>query len=604
MNAPETFVPAAITRRDWRWLALVFLAAALPYLGTLGADFTNWDDPTYVTDNPDIRGFSRENTSAWISRDYLGNRAPVLLASYALDYSLWGLSPTGFHLTNVLLQGLCAALLWAFARRLGLTALASTAGALVFALHPVGVEVVAWVAERKTLLAACFMLGALLAYLRAEGRGAARWGALAVALFALGAFSKVAVAPFPFVLIALHLCRPLAWSRTRVSVIVLSLAISTGAGLLTIAAHHSDQAVGHLLGGGLSVHAQAVSVSIVRYALKLILPLQLSPYYDMRLEDLTSTAVIAGGLGIGLAVLTCGVLLVRRHPYGFWLSGALLMWLPTSGVLIPISTPVADRYLYLPLLFLGPLVAIVAHGMSSGRSRRYFRFGAAAVLCLFALLTLLQSSHWRASRPLWSRAVEVEPRNPWVRQKLAYTLWVEGDARAALAHAKVAAAVAPHWLEGLETLGRVALDAGEPRTAEAAFRQQIGIAPRAVNAYVGLARARSALGDDEEALHAYIEALRLKRDLESAARGVYELAVKNGREEELLSALPRAPTSVWIDLVRGDLLARMGRAEEAEELWRKILLARPGFEPAMKRLSPAGETRGQRNELTGAAPSE
>ncbi|MDP3937302.1 MAG: hypothetical protein Q8R92_04105 [Deltaproteobacteria bacterium] len=594
MAAPVLSPSPAHRIRDRRWIAFVFLAAVLPYLGTLRADFTNWDDPGYVTENPGIRGFSKEHVTAWISQDYFANRAPVHLASYAADYTIWGMRPFGYHLTNLLLHGLAAALLWLFLRRLGGARWVTTAGVLLFALHPAGVEVVAWVAERKTLLAACFMLGSALCFLRTEGRRAAAWAGLSVTLFALGMMSKVAIAPFPFLLLVLQRGVGLPWNRARVALISLCFLLALWGGVITVRIQTSLEAAGRLFGGTAALHAQVLAVSFLHYLAKLLFPVRLSPYYDLRAEDLTTAGVVLGGAALVLAAVACLVMLTRRMAGGYLAAGAFLMWLPSSSVLVPISTPMADRYLYLPLLFLGPLMAIIVAGAAGTRARRALGAAMAGVAVLFGLLTASQASHWHSSRRLWERAVEVQPDNPYSRQKLAYTLWAGGDAAAALPHAKRAVAVETRWFEGLETLGRVALDAGDPVTAEGAFRQQLGLAPNAVNAHLGVARARAAQDDDRGALDGYLATLRLKRDHEQAAIELGELAARNHWEEETLAKLPEEPTSAWIDLVRGDLLARLGRRAEAEALWRRILAARPDFSPALERLGRAGGRAGRR----------
>jgi tetratricopeptide (TPR) repeat protein len=206
------------------------------------------------------------------------------------------------------------------------------------------------------------------------------------------------------------------------------------------------------------------------------------------------------------------------------------------------------------------------------------------ILFLMGLVTVRQSTYWRSSIDLWSRAVEVQPDNPWVRQKLAYSLWKEGRPHEGLNEARRATSLAPHWLEGWETLGQVALAAGEPVKAEGAFRQQLGLAPNAVTAYLGLARSREAQGDARTAFDAYLKALTLKRDYREAAENIVHLAIRNKWEEEALEALPSNPTSIWIELGRGDLLWNLGRSEEARGMWRRILLSRPDFEPAVARL--------------------
>jgi tetratricopeptide (TPR) repeat protein len=482
------------------------------------------------------------------------------------------------------MPSIIAVLLWQLGRALSVTPWAAGSAALLFALHPAGAEVVAWVTERKTLLAAAFMLGALLAYLRAEGRSGGRWAALSIVLFTLGALGKVAVAPFPFLLLALHRARSLRVTGPRLFVGVASLGVAMAAGIGVLHAHAAEKAGHTFFGGSPFVHIRLLAVTFGRYVSKLLFPTQLSPYYDFTARDLGVAAVGWGGL-LAVAALTGTIWLLRRRDgWAFWAASALLLWLPSAGVIVPISTAMADRYLYLPLLFLAPLVALAVERWARPGRRRPATLLGMAILALLALLTVRQSTTWRSSLHLWSRAVEVQPENPWVRQKLAYTYWKEGRAPEALPHARVAVSHHPHWLEGWETLGQVALAADDLETAEGAFRQQLGLAPKAVNAFVGIARSREAQGDPRGAFEAYLQALDLKRDHRRAAERVAGLAQEHGWREEALASLPRSPTSVWIEIARGDLLASLGRREEAIRLWRRVLQTRPGLRAVRDRL--------------------
>ena len=150
--------------------------------------------------------------------------------------------------------------------------------------------------------------------------------------------------------------------------------------------------------------------------------------------------------------------------------------------------------------------------------------------------------------------------------------------------ARRAVEIEPRWLEGWETLAQAALQAGDAGTAEGAFRQQLGLAPNAVNAHRGIGRARAMKGDPHSAIAAYARALDRKRDYREAAEELATLAREKGLAREALAALPDRPTSVWIELARGDLLWSLGRVEEARRVWREILKVRPAFAPVVQRL--------------------
>lgn len=568
-------------------LALVFLAATLVYAGTLSGGFTNWDDPAYVVNNPDLPLATAGQWKSALTSARVGTVGPVQILSYALDYQIWGLRPTGYHLTNVLLHGLCAVLLWILVRDLSGRNGAATLAALAFALHPTGAEVVSWVAERKTLLCAVFLLAALLAYLRAEGSQGAGMGSLCVVFFGLGVGSKIAITPLPVLLLALHRTTGLRVTRPRVVAWILCLALAVLFGVINLRAHAQEQAIHGFFGHTLGAHARMVAVVVGRYVTKAFFPTRLCAYYDFVEWNMTAPRMALGALSLGLALAATLLLLVRRRRSGFWAAGAWLFWLPASSLLVPISTPMADRYLYLPLLFLAPLTATAIPAWIDRRRTRQAALLASSGLLFLASLTMHESTFWASSKQLWAHAAQVEPANPWVRQKLAYTYWKEGDLRSALHEARVSVRINPHWLEGWETLGQVALDAGRPQEAEGAFRQQIGLAQNVASAYVGIARARAARGEEQAALAAYGEALRLRADYQEAAKRLTALAREKGIAREALAVLPTSPTSVWVELARGDLLERLGRQDEAMRVWRRILVTRPDFAPARDRMARA-----------------
>ncbi len=583
MSGPQSEISRAKNSRTRLSLALVFLAAVAVYAPTLCADFTNWDDPALVLDNPRVRGFSPEAIDSWLTWSHALD-VPFAEASYALDFTFWGLRPLGFHLSNVLLHALCAMLLWQLSRSLRLDLRTATTGALLFALHPAGVEVVAWVSQRRTLLAAVFLLAACLTYLRAEGRRAWPSGAACVFFFACSLLSKsIATAPLPILLPFLHKATGGRWNRPRAAVLTTSLILALVAGVVKLRSHATEDTFQGLFGGSLVSHAALVATIIGRYALKLTFPVRLSPYYDFAAADLT-----VGGIALGLvlaiaAPIVSAWLLLRRPRAGVFALGAILFWLPTSNVLVPFAIPMADRYLYLPLLFLAPLAVTALSARMPKGDPRPARL-VVAVIALFGLLTVKQGTYWRSSLRLWSHATRVEPDNPWVWQKRAVTLLKLGRAKAAIPDARRAVRLHPHWLEGWETLAQAALGAGDAETAEEAFRQELALAPNAVNAYRGIGHARAMKGDPLAAIAAYARALDLKRDYRESAEDLAALGREKGLEREALAALPDRPTSVWIELARGDLLAALGRGDEAEHVWREILKARPGFTPAVRRL--------------------
>src|SRR6266850_3137601 len=189
----------------------VFAAAVAVYLPALRYGFLiNWDDPTYIVNNPLIRAWSRSNLLEIFTKPYFANFLPLHLVSYMVDYSLWGLNPTGYHLQSIALHALNAVLAMLVVRRmLGSSAVAFLA-ALLFAVHPSHVEAVAWISIRKDLLSTMFALLTLYFYLRASSATPIRWGSYAasVVCFTLGLLSKVSIVTLPLFLLLLDRFKP------------------------------------------------------------------------------------------------------------------------------------------------------------------------------------------------------------------------------------------------------------------------------------------------------------------------------------------------------------------------------------------------------------
>src|SRR5216117_3489844 len=188
----------------------VFAAAVLVNLPTLHYGFLiNWDDPTYVVDNPLIRGWSRGHLLEIFTKPYFDNFLPLHLVSYMVDYSLWGLNPFGYHLQSVILNGVNAVLALLVTRRLFADFTLASLAALLFAVHPSHVEAVAWISIRKDLLSTAFLFLTVYFYLRATGSRSLDRGSYAasVAAFTLGLLSKVTIVALPLILLLLDLLK-------------------------------------------------------------------------------------------------------------------------------------------------------------------------------------------------------------------------------------------------------------------------------------------------------------------------------------------------------------------------------------------------------------
>src|SRR2546429_162818 len=428
-------VPSALPQRRGSWLipvliALVTFAAFLP---TLQNQFVTWDDATNFLENAHYRGLGWTHIR-WMWTTHLGHYIPLTWMTFGLDYRLWGMNPFGYHLTSLLLHAANAVVFFFVVHRI-LTlalpspsergrALAVSAGfaALVFAIHPLRVESVAWVTERRDVLSGLFYLSAILIYLWAcEGGARGRgwyWGAVAV--FVLALLSKSMVVNLPVVLLILDVypLRRLGgaigwWSEParrvyveKIPFVLLAAAASAIAVMAQSSVHAALSLAQLSVPGRLADSAYGVSF----YLWKMVVPLNLSPLYERPLTLNPSAMPFVLSYGLVLA-LTAIVLALRRRAPGLlsvWFAYVVVL-LPVLGIFQNGPQIAADRYTYLAGLGWATLAG--AGLFSCWRTLRRSRTGTPTTLALagtvtsvvvtFGILTWNQVQVWHDSERLW-----------------------------------------------------------------------------------------------------------------------------------------------------------------------------------------------------------
>ena len=501
------------------------------FAGALGNGFTNWDDDKYVLENTAIERLDGSSVRAMLSPSsiHVGNWAPVTILSYAVDHALWGKRPFGYHLTNVLLHALCTALLFLLLRHLlgwgdpGAGTLPAAVAAALFAVHPVQVESVAWVAERKNVLGMALLLAAFLAWLRATRSGfrpLAYAGFLA--LFALSLMAKAQAVILPPLLVLYEWIEapraPRADSRNerpsrvaRAALLLPAFALAVALGLVAIRAQATSpeaRPAGDLIGT-----LATAPVLVMAYVKDLLFPLNRSailvrPLLERPWEPLA--------LGAGLLVIAwvAGALaLARKRPhasfFSLWFLGALAPILN----FVPLPVLAADRYQYWAAPGLFALAGLFARRLLAAGDRRT-RAAAAALLVvafvLLAALTVTRVRVWRDSIALWEDAVRKSPREVVARTNLSTALIRAGRSKDAIAHLEAAIRERPRNAAFRLNLGVALLKLGDldgaTREALAATR----IAPRSANAWLLLGTALEMGGRRDEAVRAFREVLLLR----------------------------------------------------------------------------------------------
>ena len=583
-------------RRFLGALLLVTLVVAA-YVPALSGDFL-WDDDDYVSQNDTLRGVDGLSRM-WLEPRSLPQYYPLVHTTFWVEHRLFGLDTTAYHVSNVLLHGLAAVLLWRVLRRLGVPG--AWLAAAVFGLHPVHVESVAWITERKNVLSAALAFGATLAWLRAagvderrEGRGGrARDYALAVLLFLGGLLSKTVVASLPAVLALLLWWKGRLDRRQALLLAPLAL-VGIAFGLTT--AHLESVHVGawgakwdlspldRLLIAGRAVWF---------YAGKLVWPRPLIFIYERwEIDDRAPLQYLWP-----LAALALPLALWRaRRRLG---RGPLVAVLIFGGVLFPCLgfvdvypfrfSFVADHFQYhASAALIALFVATVTLALSRPGARTARPLAAGVLLALLGAATWARAHAYADRRTLWTDVVEQNP-DAWIAHtNLGYELYLAGEHAAATEHLERSLALFADAPETYTNLG-LALEAqGRHAEAAALYAELVRRLPGNAKARHDLASALVELERLDEAESAWNEALARRPDWPEALAGLGALHARMGRlddaRRELERALQLAPDLVPARVNLAQVLERAGDPAAAEAELRRVLALAPDHARAWNNL--------------------
>ena len=525
--------------------------AAVPYLpwGGLGA-FVNLDDNEYVFENPSVRGGLTLAGVRWAFTSFhSSNWHPVTWLSHMLDVSLFGLDPWWHHATSVAIHALATALLFLALRRMTGALWRSALVAALFAVHPLHVESVAWVAERKDVLSGLFFALVLVAYERRVRRGgAARLGAVAAAA-AAGLMAKPMLVTVPFVLLLLDVWpfgrapwgprsaaggRPGAsWSRLLVEKLPL-FGLSAASCAVTFAAQGRAQAVADMTTLTLGVRVSNALVSVAEYLRQAAWPAALAVYYPHPLE-VAPPWRLAGGLLLLTGVSAAVLALARRRPC------AAVGWLWFLGMLVPVIGIVqvglqarADRYTYLPLVGVFIAAAWCLPGRAGAGRLRGALPGAGAAVLVGALTaaSIVQAGFWRDEETLYRRALAVTSGNWLIGANLGSALIAKGRYAEAVDPLREALRLQPDYAKAHNSLGVALAGLGRLAESEASYRRALALIPGYAKAHYNLANALARQGRADEAIAEYERALAIAPDSSEAHFNLANLLAGEGRAAE------------------------------------------------------------------------
>jgi tetratricopeptide (TPR) repeat protein len=607
---------------------LLALAVAVVFGQTVQHEFVNFDDDAYIYNNPHVaHGLTGESVAWSFTSLHASNWHPLTWLSHTLDCQLYGTQHPGLHhLTNVLLHAAVAIALFLVLWQMTGSLWPSAFVAAVFAVHPLRVESVAWVSERKDLLSGLFFMLTLGAYLHYV-RHPFSWGRylLVIAMFALGLMAKPMLVTLPFVLLLLDywplgrfsrcggadilVCRENRRNSGRqeclphLIVEKLPLLLLAGASCVVTSAAQQKALVPVDIVPISSRIANAL-VSYVAYIGQFFCPTGLALFYPYPGGGVpiwmaaTALAVLAG-------VSVAALLAWRRLPYlfvgWFWYLGMLV---PVIGVVQVGSQAMADRYTYLPQIGLCIAVtwgaaAVGRTFLSAGKNAGYRRWagGVASAAILAALMACAwrQTSFWRNNETAWSRALACTSHNVFAYNNLGASLAEKHDADARYESLGAALAAAGRSNEAAVAYSKAELS---PYLAAIGhYRRALASAPGSCIIHSNLANALAATGRAEEAIAEYRKALRIDPTCPAVHNNLANLLARRGQGDEAMTEYRKA-----IELKRdyadahnnlGTLLATRGQVDAAVEQFREALRLKPDFADAHGNLALALSNQGK-----------
>jgi tetratricopeptide (TPR) repeat protein len=598
---------------------LLALVAVALYWPATRHDFVNIDDPEYVTANVHVQSGLNSESIQWAFLNIVSaNWHPVTMLSHELDCQLFGTKPWGHHLTSLLLHALNTALVFLLLRNLTGALWRSALVALLFGVHPLHVESVAWVAERKDVLSTFFGLLSLICYARyARAEIVNRKSqivnySLALLFFALGLMSKPMLVTLPCVMLLLDWwpLQRFQVSSFRFQVLIFEkipfFALAAAASVVTMLVQKQGGAVITVENYPLDDRVENVLISYCRYLGRMFWPADLAVFYPHPAHWPLAQVLLAG-------VFLCGISALffwgrGRHPF------LLMGWLWFIGTLVPViglvqvgEQAMADRYTYIPSL--GLLILVIWGACELTRNRRWQKIALsvagslAIILCL--AVTRQQLGYWQESEALFRHALAVTDDNTLAETDLGLAVLGKGRFGEAVGHLQAAVRLKPSAAEVHNNLGTAYLNTKQYDEAIDQFQAAISRKPNYAKAHANLGIAFLDKNDFDGAVREFQETVNLQPDSEEArvievARVNLGVALLNsGRTDEAASqfqeAIHRKPDNGNAHFNLGVAFSNQGRLDEAMSQYQEAIRINPNDADAKSNLARDSELKKEMN---------
>ncbi len=588
---------------------------------TLHHEFINFDDNLYVYENPAVtRGLNLKGVGWAFTHRVCANWHPLTTMSHMLDCRLYGLKAGGHHLTSVLLHTATAILLFLVLRRMTGFLWRSAFVAAVFAIHPLRVESVAWVAERKDILSGLFFMLTIGTYVRYVGKSKVQspkskiYYGLILVFFALGLMCKPMLVTLPFVLLLLDYW-PLqrmskveerGASKTAVSALgsllleklpLLGLAIASA--VVTVFAQHD--AIQSFEKFSLPLRVGNALISYVAYLGQMFWPSGLAVLYPFAARDVGVSKVVLSL--VLLAGMSAGAFVLRRRPYLLtgWLW-YLIMLAPVIGIVQVGVQARADRYTYLPQIGLYLLLTWAAAELCAGWRLRRVVLGGCAAIILVALIfcARVQTAYWRNCESLWTHTLACTSDNAIAQNALGSARLKMGSVDEAITHCQKALQIKPDYVDAHINLGNALLQKSGVDEAIAHYQKALQIVPGGAEIYNNLGSALLQKGKVDEAIAQYQTALKIKPGYAEAHYNFGFALSKIGRVDEAIAQYQKAlqikPDYVEARINLGNALLQKGKVDEAVTHFQMVVQIAPGYAEAYNNLGSVLLQKGQVDE--------
>jgi len=599
-------------KRTFIFCASLALLAFLPFVSLLNADFVHWDDDVYVTDNARVREGVTPGNIAWaFSTTYFGFYYPVTWISHMLDCSLFGLKAGGHHLTSIVIHLFNVFLLFFFFRRSTLEGTKSFILSAVFAIHPLNVESVAWISERKNLLAGFFFLLGMNLYLGYARSPKPLNFAKVFCCYLLGLMSKSSLVTFAPALLLLDIW-PLG--RLRLSerfssgnrkvllekaVLLVPVPIFS---YLTIVAQKDAGALGTLEKFPMDDRIAGAVLAVGRYLVQFFAPVRLTAMYPHLGSDYSIPLLVLSAASIIACTVAFSVVFPRNGK-------CLVGWLWFLGNLVPVLGLIqvggqasADRYMYIPMAGLLMIVIfgtgdLIAKLRPAGRSAV---LAAAALFPLFFLAkTVDQAAAWKNSESLFSAMTVVSPRASQGHYNMGIIMQNRGDIQKAEEFYRRAIECDPEKGQAYNNLGNCLAQKGDYKEAIEMYELAAKFDPRNPMVHFNWGLAEDILGQKESAGKRFEEARQLATGDEALTR-----KIENSLEtlKRLSSGQPSGPEDgQFNELVEKAMaLGDQNRWAEAQALFEEVLAGNPGDDRAWALLGYSLQCQGKSQEADAA----